>query len=63
MEKLFLFLPTYRHHRGAGEEKFEVRGRASGVGLDEIDEVGIGLLKDRLLGCMGQVLQEGVLQG
>ena len=40
----------------AGEEVDEVTGGASGMGVEKIDEVGNQLVKDRLLGCMRQVL-------
>ena len=44
---------------GAGEDVDEVAGGASGMGVDRIGYVRLvtGLVKDRLLGCMGQVLQ------
>ena len=42
---------------GAGKEVDEVAGGASGMGVDGIGEVGDRLVKNRLLGCMGQVLQ------
>ena len=42
---------------GVGEEVDKVAGGASGMGVDRI------LVKDRLLGCMGQVLQWGLWQG
>ena len=43
---------------GACEEVDEVAGGASGIGVDGIGEVGDQASEgDRLLGCMGQVLQ------
>ena len=33
------------------------------MGVDGIGEVGDRLVKDKLLGCMGQVLQRGLWQG
>ena len=44
----------------AGEELDEVAGGAGGMGVDGIGEVGDRARKDRLLGCMGQVLQRGL---
>ena len=40
----------------AGEETFEVAGRASVMGLDEIGRLVTGLVKDRLLEYRLQVL-------
>ena len=48
---------------GAGEDVDEVAGGASGMGVDGIGEVSDRVVKDRLLGCMGQVLQQGLWQG
>ena len=45
---------------GAGEEVDEVAGRASGMGVDGIGRLVTRLMKDRLLGCMVQVLQKGL---
>ena len=47
---------------GAGEEVDEVAGGTSGMGVDRIGEVGDRTSKDRLLGCMGQVLPRGLWQ-
>ena len=41
---------------GAGKEVNEVARGGNGIGVTE-------LVKDRLLGCMGQVLQQGLWQG
>ena len=47
---------------GAGEEVDEVAGGASGMGVDRIGEVG-DQASEKLLGCMGQVLQQDFWQG
>ena len=44
---------------GAGEEVDEFAGGASGIGC----RLMAGLVKDRLLECMGQVLQQDLWQG
>ena len=38
---------------GAGEEVDEVAGGASGMGVDKWVRLVTGLVKDRLMGCMG----------
>ena len=48
---------------GAGEDVDEVAGGASVMGVDRIGGLVSGLVKDRLLVCMGQVLQWGLWQG
>ena len=43
---------------GGGEEVHEVSGGPSGMGIDRIGERLLpSLVKDRLLGCMRQILQ------
>ena len=48
---------------GAGQEIYEVAGKASDIGLDGISEVGDRASEEQLLGCMEQVLQWGLYQG
>ena len=47
----------------AGEEVDEVAEKARDMSLDSLVEGVTGLVKDRLLGCMGQVLYRGLWQG
>ena len=48
---------------GAGEEVDEVAGRASGMGVDRIGEIGERASEGQAAGVMGQVLQRGLWQG
>ena len=48
---------------GASEEVDEFAGGGSDMSVDGIGKVDEGLVKDRLLGCMRQVLQQGLWQG
>ena len=58
---------SFPHTEGAtlreGGEIYEVAGRASGIGLERKVRLVTRLMKDRLLGCMGQVLQQDFWQG
>ena len=47
---------------GRGKAVDETEG-ASGIGVDRVSEVVTGLLKDRLLDCMGLILQRSTWQG
>ena len=49
--------------QGAGEKVDEVAGGAGGMGMDGMVRLVTGLVKDRLLGCMGQILQWGLWKG
>ena len=48
---------------GAGEEVDEFAGGASGMGWIGLVRLVTGLMKNWLLGCMGQVLQRGFWRG
>ena len=56
-EILFRFTHIEGITLSAGEEVGEVAEGTSVMGVDRIGEVVTGLVKDRLLGCMGLVLQ------
>ena len=56
-QTIFSFSYIERIILDASEEIDQIAGGANGMDVDRRNEIGDMLVKDKLLGCMGQVLQ------